>query len=57
MKSDGYTDAEIKKYFEDRKMFIDYSFVYSILGSTTVAGSYTVLELYQGREKFTYYKR
>jgi hypothetical protein len=50
MKSEGHTDAKIKEYFERNKMFIDRSFVYSILGSTT-------LELYQGREKFTYYKR
>jgi len=49
MKSNGYTDAEIKEEFEDEEMFIDRSFVYSI-GSTT-------LELYQGREKITYYKR
>jgi hypothetical protein len=49
-KSDGYTDAEIKEAFEDEDMFIDRSFVYSILGSTT-------LELYKGRQKFTYYKQ
>ncbi len=47
---EGLTDAEIKETFEDEEMFIDRSFVYSILGSTT-------LELYKGRQKFTYYKQ
>jgi len=48
-KSRGVTDDEIKQIFERRGYYIDKSFTYSISESAT-------LELYQGGEKFTYYK-
>jgi hypothetical protein len=54
LKSDyDMTDAEIKEDLEDEEMFIDRSFVYSI---ENILGFQT-LQLYQGREKFTYHKQ
>jgi len=50
---ESMTDAEIKELFEDERMFINRSLVYSI---TSVLG-YQTLELYQGREKSIYVKQ